>query len=50
MPASELKGKIMKNRITQSLTLFVLMMFLFSGYGVSLAKDAVTSEAIFYVK
>ena len=26
------------------------MMFLFSGYGVSLAKDAVTSEAIFYVK
>jgi len=40
----------MKNRITQSLTLFVLMLFLFSGYGVSLAQDAGTSEVIFYVK
>jgi hypothetical protein len=40
----------MKNRITQSLTLFVLMLFLLSGYGVSLAHDAGTSKAIFYVK
>ena len=39
----------MNNRITQSLTLFVLMLFLFSGYAVSLAHDAGTSNAIFYV-
>lgn len=40
----------MKNRFTKSLTLFVLMLFIFSGYGVSLAKDAETSKVIFYVK
>ena len=40
----------MKNQITQSLTLFVLMMLFFSGYGVSVAQDTGTSEAIFYVK
>ncbi len=40
----------MKKRIVQSLTLFVLAMFLIPGYGVSLALDAVTSEVIFYVK
>jgi hypothetical protein len=40
----------MKNRITQSLTLFVLMLFIFSGYGVSLARDVGTSKVIFYVK
>jgi hypothetical protein len=28
----------MKNRITQSLTLFVLMVFIFSGYGFCLAQ------------
>jgi len=39
----------MKNRITQSLTLFVLMLSLFSGYGVSLAQDAGASTVIFYV-
>jgi len=39
-----------KNRITQSLTFFVLMLFLFSGYGGSLAQDAGTSEVIFNVK
>jgi len=49
------KGKVMtmnyaKNRITQSLTFFVLMLFLFSGYGGSLAQDAGTSEVIFNVK
>jgi hypothetical protein len=40
----------MKNRITQSLTLSVFMLFLFSGYGVSLGQDAGTSEVIFSVK
>ena len=40
----------MKNRITQSLTLFVLMLFIFSVYGVCLAQDAGTSEVVFYVK
>ncbi len=40
----------MKNQITQSLTLFVLMLFIFSVYGVSLAQDAGTSKVIFYVK
>jgi len=40
----------MKNRITQSLTLFVLILFLFSGYAVSLAQDTGTSKVIFYVK
>jgi len=40
----------MKNRITQFLTLFVLALFLFSGYGVVLAQDAGTSKVIFYVK
>lgn len=48
------KGKVitmnyMKNRITQSLTLFVVVLFLFSGYGVSLARAAGTSKVIFYV-
>ncbi len=38
----------MKNRVTQFLTLFVLMLFIFLGYGVSLAQE--TSKAIFYVK
>ncbi len=41
---------IMKNPITQSLTLFVLALFLFSGYGVSLAQDTGTARVIFYVK
>jgi hypothetical protein len=40
----------MKNRITQPLTLFVLMLFIFSVYGASLAQDAGTSKVIFYVK
>jgi hypothetical protein len=40
----------MKNQITQSLTLFALMLFIFSGYGASIAQDAGTSKAIFYVK
>ena len=40
----------MKNRITQFLTLFVLALFLFSGYGVVLAQDVGTSKVIFYVK
>ena len=39
----------MNNRITQSLTLFVVVLFLFSGYGVSLARAAGTSKVIFYV-
>jgi hypothetical protein len=40
----------MKKRIVQSLTLFVLAMFLILGHEVSFALDAVTSEVIFYVK
>jgi len=40
----------MRNLMTHSLTLFVLMLFLFSGDGASLAQDAGTSEVIFYVK
>jgi hypothetical protein len=40
----------MKNRVTQCFTLSVLMLFLFSSYGVSLAQDAATAEVIFYVK
>jgi hypothetical protein len=40
----------MKDRITQSSTLFVLMLFLFSAYGGSLAQDAGTSKVIFNVK
>lgn len=40
----------MNNRITKHLTLFILMSFLFSGYGVSLAQDAGTLKVIFYVK
>jgi hypothetical protein len=40
----------MKSRIGQVLTLFILMLVLFSGYGVSLAQDAETSNVIFYVK
>lgn len=39
-----------KNRITQSLTLFVLMLFVFLCYGVSFAQDAGTSKVIFNVK
>jgi len=39
-----------KNPITLSLTLFVLMLVLISGYRGSLAQDAGTSEVIFYVK
>ncbi len=40
----------MKFLTTQTLTVFVLIMSLFSGYGVSLSQDTGTSEAIFYVK
>jgi len=39
-----------KNPFTLSLTLFALMLALISGYRDLLAQDAVTSEAIFYVK
>ena len=40
----------MKCRTTQTLTLFVFVLTLFSGYGVSLAQDAGIAEVIFHVK
>jgi hypothetical protein len=40
----------MKNRTIQFLTLFILMLFLFSSYGVSLAQDAGASKVIFQVQ
>ncbi len=42
--------KYMRTRITKSVTLFVVILFIFSAYGVSLAQDAGTSKVIFYVK
>ena len=40
----------MQNRITQFFTIFVLMLFLFSSYGISLAQDVGTSKVIFHVQ